>query len=129
MSNTCGNRLLSFWNEVKLMVCNSRNLVSELEWIRVRSSLNTFYIITDAAILEVLSNMHVEDTDICTDHFLVWMELRRAANTSKRKCVITKWSSDRFGDNEVKLRAEVHGFSEITMEPVHTLIRYDPCTL
>ena len=38
--NTCnvsGNRLLSFLNEVKLMICNGRKLVPEPEWTRVRS--------------------------------------------------------------------------------------------
>ena len=54
-----------------------------------------------------------------SDHFLVWMELRCAFKTSKkRKRVIRRWRLDRFGDDEVKLRyqnalrAEVHGFSE-----------------
>ena len=47
------------------------------------------------------------------------MELGRATKTSKkRKRVIRRWCSDRFGDDEVKLsyqnalRAEVHRFSE-----------------
>ena len=30
-----GNRLLSFLNEVELMICNGRKLVSESEWTRV----------------------------------------------------------------------------------------------
>ena len=37
--NTCnasGNRLLSFLNEVELMICNGRKLVSEPEWTRIR---------------------------------------------------------------------------------------------
>ena len=41
--NTCndsGSRLLSFLNEVELMICNGRKLLSELEWTRVRSTLN-----------------------------------------------------------------------------------------
>ena len=40
--NTCnvsGNRLLSFLNEVELMIFNGRKLVSEPEWTRVRSRL------------------------------------------------------------------------------------------
>ena len=40
--NTCnasGNRLLSFLNEVELMICNGRKLVSEPEWTRIRPSL------------------------------------------------------------------------------------------
>ena len=39
--NTCnasGNRLNSFFNEVELMICNVRKLVSEPEWTRVRPS-------------------------------------------------------------------------------------------
>ena len=53
--NTCnasGNRLLSFLNEVKLMICNGRKLVTEPEWTRIMPSLkqNSIidYIITDA---------------------------------------------------------------------------------
>ena len=124
MRNTSGNKLLSFFNEVELMICNGRKLVSEPEWTRVRPSLKQKsiidYIITDAQLLEVSGNVHVDRTDIgSSDHFLVWMELGRATKTSKkRKRVIRRWRLDRFGDDEVKLsyqnalRAEVHRFSE-----------------
>ena len=37
--NASGNRLLSFFNEVELMICNGRKLESEPEWTRVRPSL------------------------------------------------------------------------------------------
>ena len=37
--NASGNRLLSFLNEVELVICNGRKLVSEPEWTRIRSSL------------------------------------------------------------------------------------------
>ena len=37
--NASGNKLISFLNEVDLVVCNSRNLVIEPEWTRVRPSL------------------------------------------------------------------------------------------
>ena len=39
MCNASGNRLLSFLNEVELMICNGRKLVFEPEWTRVRPSL------------------------------------------------------------------------------------------
>ena len=32
--NASGNRLLSFLNEVELIICNGRKLVSEPEWTR-----------------------------------------------------------------------------------------------
>ena len=124
MRNASGNRLLSFLNEVELMICNGRKLVSEPEWTRVRPSLKQKsiidYIITDAQLLEVSGNVHVDRTDIgSSDHFLVWMELGPATKTSKkRKHVIRRWRLDRFGDDEVKLsyqnalRAEEHRFSE-----------------
>ena len=35
MCNASGSRLLSFLNEVELMICNGRTLVSEPEWARV----------------------------------------------------------------------------------------------
>ena len=54
--NVSGNRLLSFLNEVELMICNVRKLVSEPEWTRIRPSLkqNSIidYIITDASSLK-----------------------------------------------------------------------------
>ena len=63
MCNASGNRLLSFLNEVELMICNGRKLVSEPEWTRVRPSLKQKsiidYIITDAQLLEVSGNVHV----------------------------------------------------------------------
>ena len=37
--NASGNQLLSVLNEVKLMICNGRKLVSEPEWTRVRPIL------------------------------------------------------------------------------------------
>ena len=82
--NTCnasGNRLLSFLNEVELMICNGRKLVTEPEWTRIRPSLKQKsiidYIITDAQLLEVSGNVHVDGTDIgSSDHLLVWMELQ-----------------------------------------------------
>ena len=122
--NASGNRLLSFLNEVELMICNGRKLVSEPEWTRIRFSLKQKsiidYIITDPQLLKVSGNVHVDGTDIgSSDHVLVWMELRRATMTSKkRKCVIRRWRLDRFGDDAVKLsyqnafRDEVHRFSE-----------------
>ena len=39
MCSASGNRLLSFLNEVELMIYNGRKLVSEPEWTRVRPSL------------------------------------------------------------------------------------------
>ena len=36
--DTCGNRLISFLNEVES--CNDRKLVAEPEWTRVRPSMN-----------------------------------------------------------------------------------------
>ena len=36
--NASGNRLISFFNEVELLACNSRKLVTEPEWTRVRPS-------------------------------------------------------------------------------------------
>ena len=44
------------------------------------------YIITDAQLLEVSGNVHVDGADIgSSDHFLVWMELGRATKTSKKR--------------------------------------------
>ena len=80
------------------------------EWTRVRPSLKQKsiidYVITDAQLMAVSGNVHVDITDIgCSDHFLVRVELGRTAKNSKKgKCVIRRWNLDRFGDDEVKLR-------------------------
>ena len=37
--NASGNRLIAFLNEVELVICNGRKLVSEPEWTRARPSL------------------------------------------------------------------------------------------
>ena len=76
--NGSSNRLISFLNEVELVVCNGRKLVVEPEWTRVRPSLKQKsiidYVITDAQLMAVSGNVHVDITDIgCSDHFLVWV--------------------------------------------------------
>ena len=37
--NASGNRLVSFLNEVEMVVCNGRKFMLEPEWTRVRPSL------------------------------------------------------------------------------------------
>ena len=54
MRNASGNRLLSFLNEVELMICNGRKLVSEPEWTRVRPSLKQKSIIDQGFIQDFL---------------------------------------------------------------------------
>ena len=56
------------------------------------------YVITDAQLMASSGNVQVVNTDIeCSDHFLVWMELGRIVNRSrKEKCVIRRWRLDRF---------------------------------
>ena len=84
--------------------------MTEPEWPRIRPSLKQKsiidYIITDAQLLEISGNLHVNCTDIgSSDHLLVWMELGRASKTSKkRKRVIRRWCLDRFGDDVVKIK-------------------------
>ena len=79
--NASGNRLISFLNEVEVVVCNGKKLVVEPEWTRVRPSLKQKsiidYVITDAQLMAVSGNVHVD----ITDHFLVchWVELGRTA--------------------------------------------------
>ena len=64
--NASGNRLISFLNEVELVVCNGRKLVVEPEWTRVRPSLKqkstVDYVITDAQLMAVSGNVHVDTT-------------------------------------------------------------------
>ena len=77
------------------------------------------YVITDAQLMAASGNVQVDNTDIgCSDHFIVWMELGRLTNRSrKEKRVIKRWRLDRLTNEEVKvsyqeaLKAEVHSFS------------------
>ena len=43
MCNSSGNKLLSFLNEVQVMICNGRKLVFKPEWTKVRPSLNRLH--------------------------------------------------------------------------------------
>ena len=69
--DTCiasGNKLVSFLNEVEMVVCNGRKFMLEPEWTRVRPSLKQTsiidYIITDPQLMAVSGNVHVDNTDI-----------------------------------------------------------------
>ena len=116
--------MISFLNEVELVICNGRQLVSEPEWTRVRSSLKQRlvidYITTDAQLMKESGVIQVDSTDIgASDHFLVWIELGRTKKCiNKGKRVISRWRLDRFVDDDVKvkyrdaLQAEVSGFAE-----------------
>ena len=106
--NASGHKLISFLNEVELVVCNGRKLVVEPEWTRVRPSLkqNSIidYIITDGDSRKASGDVLVDSSDIgCSDHFLVWMELGRACKLTKsRRRIIKKWCLDRFEVEDVR---------------------------
>ena len=103
-----GNRLISFLNEVKLVVCNSREFTVAPQWTRSTPSLKQKsiidYIITDYNLLQVSGSVQVDTVDIGkSDHFLVWMELGRTVKTAKQQTrVIKKWCIERFQDEEVR---------------------------
>ena len=63
--------------------------MSEPESTRIRPSLKQKsiidYIITDAQLLEVSGNVHVDGS---SDHFLVWMELGRASSKKRKRVII-----------------------------------------
>ena len=105
--NASGNRLISFLNEVELVVCNGREFTVEPQWTRARPSLKQKsiidYIVTDSNLLQVSGSVQVDTVDIGkSDHFLVWMELGRTVKTTKQqKRVIKKWRIERFQDEEV----------------------------
>ena len=130
--NASGNRLISFLNEVELVVCNGRSLVLEPEWTRVRPQMSIiYYVITDAQLMAASGTIQVDNTDSgCSDHFLVWMELGRITNRSrKEKHIIKRWRLDRFANEEVKVRyqealkAEVDTFSESSKDRVQEGIK------
>ena len=100
--NATGNKLISFLNEVELVICNSRQLVLEPEWARVRPSLGQKsvidFIVMDVQLMRESGEVNVDSTDIgVSDHFLVWLELGRVAKCCrKQKHTIRKWHLDRF---------------------------------
>ena len=107
--NGNGNRLISLLNEVELVICNGRQLVSEPEWTRVIPSLNQSvidYVIADNQLMRESGVVQVDRTDIgASDHYLVWLELGRTTKHSRKgKRVIRKWRLDRLGDDGVKLK-------------------------
>ncbi len=116
--NGNGNRLISLLNEVELVICNGRQLVSEPEWTRVRPSLNQKsvidYVLADNQLMRESGVVQVDRTDIgASDHYLVWLELGRTTKHSTKG--IRKWRLDRLGDDGVyimALQAEVSRFSE-----------------
>ena len=67
--------VISFLNEVEMVVRNGRKFTLEPEWTRVRPSLKQKsiidYIITHPQLMAVSGNVHVNNTDIgCSDHIL-----------------------------------------------------------
>ena len=84
--NASGNKLISFLNEVELIICNGRQLVLEPEWTRMRSSLGQKLVI-DIILTDVHSKRGECRFHCVSDHFLVWLELGRAAKCcTKQKC-------------------------------------------
>ena len=54
-----------------------------------------------------------------SDHFLVWMELGRITNRSrKEKHVIKRWRLDTFTNEEVKLRYQEAGITRLRIRLV-----------
>ena len=100
--NASGNKLVSFLNEVELVICNDRQLVLEPEWTRVSPSLDQKsvidFIVTDVELMRESGEVNVNSTDIgLSDHFLVWLELGRVAKCCrKQKSTIRKWHLDRY---------------------------------
>ena len=95
--NASGNRLISFLNEVELVICNGRKLVSEPEWTRVRPSLQQKsvidYIVTDMQLMRESGDVQINITDFgASDHFLLWLELGRVTKCCKKqKRTIRRW--------------------------------------
>ena len=110
--NASGNKLISFLNEVELVVCNGRKLVIEPEWTRVRPSLKQksiiHYIIIDGDSRKASGDVLVDSSGIgCSDHFLVWMELGRACKLTKsHRRIIKKWYLDRFEVEDVRSKCK-----------------------
>ena len=65
--NACGNRLISFLNEVELVVCNCHEFTVEPQWTRARPSLKQKSIIdcivTDSNLLQVSGSVQVDTVE------------------------------------------------------------------
>lgn len=113
--NAIGSTLIYFLNEWFVMVEAWFQSLNGLElWTRVRPSLyqKSNYVTTDVQLMAASGDVHIYKG--CSDPFLVWIELGRVTNRSKR--MIRRWRLDRLADDEVKLRyqealrAAVHSF-------------------
>ena len=64
--------LVSFLNELELVICNGRRCVSEPEWTRVIDQKSVIdYIIPDAQLLRESGVVHIDSTDIgMSDHLV-----------------------------------------------------------
>ncbi len=62
------SRLISFLNEVELVVCNGREFTVEPQWTRARPSLKQKsiigYIVTDSNLLQVSGSVQVDTVDV-----------------------------------------------------------------
>ena len=102
---------------------NGRQLVTEPEWTRVRSSLKQRsvidYVITDSHLMNESGVVQVDSTDIGpSNHFLVWIELCRTTKCSKKgKRVIRRWRLDRFVDDDVNVNYRDALQAELSAEP------------
>ena len=86
-----------------MVVCNSSrlNFVSELQWTRVRPSLNY-----DSQVLAGSGKVRVVNTEVgWFDHFL---ELAVVGKYKKVKHVIRKWRFNRFQNDEVRQVIKLH---------------------
>ena len=102
--NASGNRLISFLNEVELVICNGRKLVSEPKWTRVRPSVQQKSVIDyiysyGCAVDEGSGDVQVNITDLgALDHFLVRLELGH----------VTKCCKKRWWDDEIKQKIYIY---------------------
>ena len=99
--NTCNsnsNLLIELLQNLNLMVCNGRALLSDPQCTWVQSHLGhksiINYIITNTALMKASSNVFVNRAYVgSSDHYLVWFELGRSfgRNRKKAKCILHKW--------------------------------------
>ena len=103
--NASGNKLVSFLDEVELVICNGRQLVLEPEWTRVRPGLDQKsvrdFIVMNVQLIRESGEVHVNLTGIgMSDHFLVWLELGKVVKCYRKP--IMKWHLDGFFQEGVK---------------------------
>eukprot|EP00271_Cylindrocystis_brebissonii_P003249 TRINITY_DN1401_c0_g1_i9.p1 TRINITY_DN1401_c0_g1~~TRINITY_DN1401_c0_g1_i9.p1 ORF type:complete len:1328 (-),score=159.78 TRINITY_DN1401_c0_g1_i9:667-4650(-) len=111
-TNNNGGRLKRLLEETGLVAINNRVEEMGVQFTRrdkVHGPSCTDFIIVERGELERVSGMKVDETDIVSDHFLLWTELRGVGRPQAKvkDKIIFKWRMEQLCDANVRRKYEV----------------------